>query len=1122
MKYYLVLPAVAAIAAASIISCTKEEKAILDENGRVLVTATVRLPEKTKLSYSETDSSGKDEGLKSVWEEGDCFYAVTGDGQSVRFDLFEGAGGNKAKFRAYAYDIGALTAWTAVLGSGAEQSGTDILCKYAGQDGTAANLGRNDYIVCTGSGTSPSFNFSSGTRLSYFLRIKLPAGVRYIEYCTACWWKVNTSAAAIRHEGHFDTVYEADLGAESAAGDWCYLAIPATQYGSYINEYNKGAILTFMNAARNKSNGRVISSDLSSKGGTVGTFDVSGMELFDRPLPSEAISFGAGTVEMVKYGAVSTTRYTDNYNNLGDYVYRSSVSPEWAPYNLGANVSGASAASDLYGRYFCWGETAPRTAFANDAEHYLYNGSNTVGSMVEFPSTQIGFFTEHLVSDGSSHGTLKLQRISGTKYDAARVIWGSEWRMPTEEEWYLFTGSSTEVTSTGWAAGTTYTLDTGFETADVTESYYGVSVRGRKFTKDGQSVFFPYAGIYDTGYRWYGARGFYWSDTRIRATPSNANLSNQPLRVEWSGADEIFFGKTTGLGTNADSGVWCGLPVRPVRNAPDMEATATAPAVLEDVEGTALLASSNLYGVIKDTDGNPVPGVAVSDGYDVCTTDANGVYQMNADAAARTVSVTVPSAYEIPLDANHQPAFWKAVSIPGTGAVRKDFTLTARTAVPDRFTIIAMSDVHVQNSTHLSRFTSALEDVQNTVMALGSSIPVGDGGLAGEVIGIAVGDQLTDNMEMAENVRSAFCGLVNASGNTVPVFYVIGNHDYDASYGSDYDCENTFISCFGPTNYSFDIGNAHVIVMDDIIRTGSASGSNGTTRITYSEGFTSEQVDWLRADIARVSGAGSKVVVFCCHAPLNTASGGDSGTQNAVMSALKNNFYNVHVLSGHTHNTKNNLYGGWAAKSGRSIYEHTFQSMSGYWWDADICYTNGSPAGYGVLTFGHDDIIAEYNKVTKESAGFQMRVYNGSSTYNKNSAWDEMMHGGARGYKEYTWDSPATGKFVVRLWDAGSANDAEDYWTVNLTYGGSTVPMSRVSEPIKDAAAASYVFNKIQGTYGDANGTTDQIWYSGGSFGTPFTITATHIMKSGWKATYSSTSYVGTDYKGFAYGEHYD
>ncbi|MBQ0097115.1 MAG: calcineurin-like phosphoesterase C-terminal domain-containing protein, partial [Bacteroidales bacterium] len=258
--------------------------------------------------------------------------------------------------------------------------------------------------------------------------------------------------------------------------------------------------------------------------------------------------------------------------------------------------------------------------------------------------------------------------------------------------------------------------------------------------------------------------------------------------------------------------------------------------------------------------------------------------------------------------------------------------------------------------------------------------------------------------------------------------------------------------------------------------------------------------------ISKVSGASNKIGILCVHAPLSNTAGGDANTQSGVMSAFKNN-----------------LYHGWAAKSGRNIYEHTLQSLAGYWWQADVSYNEASPAGYGVMTFDNDDIYAEYNKVTKEEASFQMRNYDGGATYNKVSAYDKMMHGGSRGYKEYTWPSPVKGKLVTRIPDAGAANDDSDKWEVKV---GNTA-MTRVASdnPVLDVCAASYVFNELKGPQGDANVATDQIWYSSTSYSSSFTVTATHTMKSGWSATYTSTSIISDKtnpiYKGFAYGVRY-
>ena len=1062
------------------------------------ITATVILPEDTdlRLAYEENDPVGMASGLKSLWEAGDKFYAIKDGSEIVEFTLSSGAGTTTGVFTTEAAGVTGETTWKAILGSHGESASGKIDCDYAGQTGAIADLGDYDYTLISGTGQSPVFSFSEGQRLSYFMRIKLPAGIRYIEYCTTASWKINASGASIVHDGSFDIVHEIDLGSESSAGEVCYMAIPATQYSYYITEKQKGVILTFMSADRKKSNGKVLSSNLSEKGGQVGTFDVSSMALIDRPLPEEAVSLGALPVLIRKD---PNSDLCNKYNNLDDYQLRTVVSPEWAPFNLGAKVTKAGpSAEDLYGDSFMWGEVAPRTSFSSG--NWTYNGSHTVGSYENFPSTQLGYFESASVSDGLNSGTMKFQRISGTKYDAARVRWGHDWRMPTIEELVALVGDNISIDISEDQVTTTSGLTTKVETID----FYGVgrNVKGRWFSKGANTVFFPFGGWYGTGHAYYGTRGFYWSDSRIRATPSNGNLSNATLRCEMAGAS-INYGRNSSPSTE----MYYGLSIRPVRNLPSTSGGATSPSIWEDVGESTISPTTNLWGVIKDSNDNPIPGVTVSDGYTCCTTDVNGTYQMHADSRARTVNVTIPAGYEIPLDANGRPAFYQYVTIPSSGNIQKDFTLTKRSSIPSRFTILAIADAHVQTSTQLSRFQTAIDDIEETATTLKTTgIPVGDGGNAGEVIAIALGDQLSDKLDMASSVITKFSSL------SVPVFYTIGNHDHDSSKESDYDSETAFVNAFGPTNYSFDIGNAHIIVMDDIVRrSGNSDRGDGYSAINYGAGFTQEQVDWLNADIAKVSGKANKVVVFCCHAPLNSASGGDSGTQNAVMSALKNNFYNVHVLSGHTHRLVNNLYSGWSAKSGRQIYEHTMQTLSGYFWEADIGYDIGSPAGYGVLTFGSDDIYAEYNKTTKEEPTFQFRTYNGGESYTRTG-------------KTYSWDSSVSRKYVVRLPDAGDTDDSLDYWTVYLTKNGTTTEMTRVTTAINDRAAHCYIAKMFDNEHGGAGENTDQFWYSSENFAsTGYTITAVHTMKSGWSATYTGKHYVGNNsFKGFAYGERYN
>ena len=1094
MKFSRIMTGMMVLAIPAVFSCKKEVE-VVDESSeiqqpKITVKATVVLPDETasKLSYEENDSEGMASGLKSTWEEGDKFYALKDGTEAVEFTLSEGAGTNTGVFTTEASGVSEGTSWKAVLGDASASYGK-INCSYESQTGSLADLGKWDFTVLEGSGANPVLNFNEGTtRLSYFMRIKLPAGIRYIEYCTTASWKVSSSAETLQYDGHFDNISEVDLGHESVAGEVCYLAIPAMQYTSLISEPQRGVILTFMNAARNKSNGKVVGADLSSKGGKIGTFDVQSMELIDRPLPQDAVSLGACSFTIRKD---PDPDFCNKYNNLDDYVYNSAVSPAWAPYSLGAKISKASpTADDLYGDSFTWGETAPRTSFSSG--NWTHSGDNT----------QLGFFETVSVSSGSSNGTMKFQRISGTKYDAARVRWGHDWRMPTIEELVSLVGDNAAIDIPESESTTESGLATKIETID----FYGVgrTVKGRWFKKGSSTVFFPFAGWYGTGHAYFGARAFYWSDSRIRATPSNGNLTNATLRFEMTGSS-LNFGRNSSPSTE----MYYGLSIRPVRNIQKKSASSTSPSVWEDVGESTISPSSNLWGVIKDNSGNPIPGVAVSDGYNVCVTDVNGTYQMQADSRARTVNVTVPAAYEIPME-NSRPAFYQYVTIPSTGAAQKDFTLTKRSSIPSRFTIMAVTDEHIQKSAHVTKFQTAVDDIQETATTLQTSgIPVGDGGNAGEVIAISLGDQMWDNMSMASSIVSTFTNRLN-----VPTFYTIGNHDYDSSKDSDYDAETAFVNAFGPTNYSFDIGNAHIIVMDNIIRrSGNGSGTAGYATVNYGEGFTDEQITWLKADIARVKGAASKIAILCVHAPLSTASGGDTDTQTQVMSALKNNFYNVHVFSGHTHILKNNYYGGWAAKSGRHIYEHTIQTLSGYFWEADISYHNASPAGYGVYTFDSNDLYAEYNKTTKEDPTFQFWVYNGGETYTRSG-------------KSYTWGSPLKSKFVVKLPDACDTDADGESWTFTVSSGGTSEVMTRVSEEINDPATHCYISKYLDNnySYGGGDGDLDVFWYSSRNFASSgFTITATHTMSSGWSATYTRTHYVnGSTWKGFAYGVRFE
>lgn len=62
-----------------------------------------------------------------------------------------------------------------------------------------------------------------------------------------------------------------------------------------------------------------------------------------------------------------------------------------------------------------------------------------------------------------------------------------------------------------------------------------------------------------------------------------------------------------------------------------------------------------LYGLVADTEGNPVEGVVVSDGFTCAATDAKGVYQIKRNRASKYAYLSMPSGYEVPDNKNSAP-----------------------------------------------------------------------------------------------------------------------------------------------------------------------------------------------------------------------------------------------------------------------------------------------------------------------------------------------------------------------------------------------------------------------------------------------------------------------------------
>lgn len=137
----------------------------------------------------------------------------------------------------------------------------------------------------------------------------------------------------------------------------------------------------------------------------------------------------------------------------------------WATMNLGATQP------EEYGHYFAWGEISPKENYSWSNYRYC-NGTS---------DSQTKYCTHR--EDGQIDNKILLE----AEDDAARMLWGDEWRMPTREE-------QDELRACNW----TWTSLNGVN---------GYRIQG----PNGNSIFLPAAGcMYGTTLNGVGEYGLYW------------------------------------------------------------------------------------------------------------------------------------------------------------------------------------------------------------------------------------------------------------------------------------------------------------------------------------------------------------------------------------------------------------------------------------------------------------------------------------------------------------------------------------------------------------------------------------------------------------------------------------
>ena len=276
--------------------------------------------------------------------------------------------------------------------------GDGISLSYSGQDGSLQGLEGFDYIVATSTGIEPDFNYANGNHLTYLLRIKMPEGIGKLEFNTCAEdaeWTISSegTAAPCEIDWRPRAVKLLNLKQETRADEDVYLAVPALDYSE------AGLIVTIMNNAGTKSQGKVKSENFSAKGGRVGTFDLTLQPLMDRPTAADAIDFLSVNKSQLHFiNNTSIREYRLLYFANSRNGRHSMSEPPPIP-----NPPKIFTATIMHGER------------PNRGIPMLPNHTNTLTIRKASASP---------VHTGDADVPINMQVISGTKYDVARVKWG--------------------------------------------------------------------------------------------------------------------------------------------------------------------------------------------------------------------------------------------------------------------------------------------------------------------------------------------------------------------------------------------------------------------------------------------------------------------------------------------------------------------------------------------------------------------------------------------------------------------------------------------------------------------------------------------------------------------------
>ncbi|MEM9043974.1 MAG: calcineurin-like phosphoesterase family protein [Pseudomonadota bacterium] len=359
-----------------------------------------------------------------------------------------------------------------------------------------------------------------------------------------------------------------------------------------------------------------------------------------------------------------------------------------------------------------------------------------------------------------------------------------------------------------------------------------------------------------------------------------------------------------------------------------------------------------------------IRGVMVSNGREVVVTDEAGAYDLPA-YEDMNLFVTKKAGYAVPVSKQMVPQFNYIHKVAGSpplrfGGIEPTGSLPSEINFPmiedgsdATFDCLVFGDTQTYSNREIGY-------VRETV---GKMLATRD--LSQTECLIFEGDVMGDDLTLYDRFKD----IIAVGG--VPQYFVAGNHDLDFDADSDQHSFDTFRREWGPEYYSFDIGDVHFVVLDNVRYPCNGVDDhafcNPAGRPSYNGVIHERQLDWLRNDLAHVPE--DKLIVVNAHIPFVTF------TDSTAKKHQTDNLHELyHILgdrpalglSGHTHTTEQILpgehYHGWEEATGTGaakFHQIITGGVSGSWWAGDLndrgvphgTQRLGAPRGYYQISF---------------------------------------------------------------------------------------------------------------------------------------------------------------------------